>query len=117
MIVTIVISIGLTLSGSFDTIFLLMGAMTLFTMVVTDLAYFVLRYREPGLARPVRARGHPVLPILLVLIDGALFIAILWADPFGGMAMMAMLAAALPISGIIHVLRRKERVSVAEQQL
>jgi len=117
MIVTIVVSIGLTLSGSFDTVFLLMGAMTLFTMVVTDLAYFVLRYREPELARPFRAKGHPFFPILLVLIDGALFIAILWADPFGGMAMMAMLATALPISAIIHLIRRKQRVSVAEQRL
>ena len=47
----------MTMSGSFDTVFLLMGAMTLFTFVVTDIAYFVLRYREPELERPFRARG------------------------------------------------------------
>lgn len=113
MVLTVAVSILLTLSGSFDTVFLLMSAMTLFTMVVTDLAYFVLRYREPELARPFRARWHPVLPILLLLIDGALFAAILWADPFGGMAMLAMVAIAVPISWLIHHLKRRERLATA----
>jgi len=113
MVLTVAVSIMLTLSGSFDTVFLLMSAMTLFTMVVTDLAYFVLRYREPELARPFRAKGHPFLPILLLLIDGALFAAILWADPFGGMAMLAMIAVAVPISLMIHYLKRRESVAVA----
>jgi amino acid transporter len=112
-LLTVAISIGLTLTGSFDTVFLLMSAMTLFTMVVTDLAYFVLRHREPELARPFRAWGHPILPILLLLIDGALFAAILWADPFGGMAMLAMIAVAVPISWLIHYLRRRERLATA----
>ena len=47
MVLTVV-SILLRLSGSFDTVFLLMSAMTLFTMVVTDLAYFVLRIGNPN---------------------------------------------------------------------
>ena len=113
MVLTVAVSILLTLSGSFDTVFLLMSAMTLFTMVVTDLAYFVLRYREPELARPFRAKWHPVLPILLLLIDGALFVAILVTDPFGFMAMLAMIAIAIPISGLIHVMRRRESAAVA----
>jgi amino acid transporter len=108
----VAVSIALTLSGSFDTVFLLMGAMTLFTFVVTDIAYFVLRYREPELARPFRARGHPYLPIVLLAIDGALFAAILWADPFGGMSMLAMIAIAIPISGLIHYLKRRQPVPV-----
>jgi APA family basic amino acid/polyamine antiporter len=113
MVTTVAISIALTLSGSFETVFLLMGAMTLFTMVVTDIAFFALRYREPALKRPFRAKFHPVLPILLLLADGALFAAILWADPFGGMAMIAMLAAALPISALIHILRKREGRALA----
>ena len=113
MVLTVAGSILLTLSGSFDTVFLLMSAMTLFTMVVTDIAYFVLRYREPELARPFRARGHPVLPILLLLIDGALFAAILWADPFGGMAMLAMIAVAVPISWLIHFLKVRTPAAAA----
>jgi amino acid transporter len=111
MVLTVAVSIALTLSGRFDTVFLLMGAMTLFTMVVTDLAYFVLRYREPELARPFRAKGHPVLPALLILIDGFLFAAIIWADPVGAFAMIAMIAAALPISGLIRFLKRRERAA------
>jgi amino acid transporter len=113
MVLTVAVSILLTMSGSFETVFLLMSAMTLFTMVVTDLAYFVLRYREPELARPFRARGHPVLPILLLLIDVALFAAILWADPFGGMAMLAMIAVAIPVSWFIHLLKRRELAAPA----
>jgi APA family basic amino acid/polyamine antiporter len=113
MILTVAVSSLLTLSGSFDTVFLLMSAMTLFTMVVTDLAYFVLRYREPELARPFRARGHPVLPILLLLIDGALFAAILWADPLGGMAMLAMIAIAVPVSLLIRFLKMRTPAAAA----
>jgi len=116
MVLTVAVSIALTLSGSFDTVFLLMGAMTLFTMVVTDVAYFVLRYREPQLARPFRAKGHPILPLILVVIDGFLFAAIIWADPFGATAMVAMIAAALPISGLIHLLRRREQATASRHQ-
>ena len=110
-IVTVAASIAMTMSGSFETVFLLMGAMTLFTFVVTDIAYFVLRRREPELERPFRAWGHPYLPILLLAIDGALFAAILWADPFGGMAMLAMIAIAIPISGLIHFQKRRKRAA------
>jgi APA family basic amino acid/polyamine antiporter len=113
MLTTVAISIALTLMGSFGAVFLLMGAMVLFTMVVTDVAYFVLRYREPELFRPFRAKWHPVLPILLLLIDATLFAAIVWADPFGGIAMVAMVAVAVPISGFIHFLKRRERATVA----
>ena len=110
-ILTVAASIAMTMSGSFDTVFLLMGAMTLFTFVVTDIAYFVLRYREPELERPYRAWGHPYLPILLLVIDGALFAAYLWSDPVGGMAMLAMIAIAIPIGGLIHFQKRRKQAA------
>jgi hypothetical protein len=50
---------------------------------------------------------------LLLLMDGALFAAILWADPFGGMAMLAMVAIAVPISWLIRHLKRRERFATA----
>jgi hypothetical protein len=53
------------------------------------------------------------LPLLLIVIDGALFAAIIWADPFGGMAMVGMIAVALPVSGIIHFLKRRARAPAA----
>ena len=110
-ILAVAASIAMTMSGSFDTVFLLMGAMTLFTFVVTDIAYFVLRYREPELERPFRARGHPYLPVLLLAIDGALFAAYLWSDPVGGMAMLAMIAIAIPISGLIHFQKTRKQAA------
>ena len=110
-ILAVAASIAMTMSGSFETVFLLMGAMTLFTFVVTDIAYFVLRYREPDLARPFRARGHPYLPILLLAIDGTLFAAYLWSDPVGGMAMLAMIAIAIPISVLIHFQKRRKQAT------
>ena len=110
-ILAVAASIAMTMSGSFETVFLLMGAMTLFTFVVTDIAYFVLRHREPDLERPYRARGHPYLPILLLAIDGTLFAAYLWSDPVGGMAMLAMIAIAIPISGLIHFQKRRKQAT------
>jgi hypothetical protein len=50
---------------------------------------------------------------LLLAIDSALFVAIFWADPFGGMAMLAMIAIAIPISGLIHFQMRRKLAAAA----
>lgn len=96
--ITAVVAAGMTLSGSFETVFLLMGALTIFAFVLTDVTIFVLRRKEPDLPRPFRAILYPWLPALVLLLDLGLLIAFLAADPTSGLAMAAMIALAVPIS-------------------
>jgi APA family basic amino acid/polyamine antiporter len=87
----------LALTGEFETVFLLMGAITIFTMVVTDLSLFVLRRKEPDLPRPYRAIGYPLLPGLLLLIDTLLLCAVLASDPWSGLYMALLIALCIPV--------------------
>ena len=88
----------LTFTGEFETVFLLMGALVIFTMVISDLSLFVLRRKEPDLPRPFRAIGYPLLPALLLVIDVLLLAAVVAADPWGGLAMVLLIGLSVPIS-------------------
>src|SRR5207247_9525156 len=67
LIITALVAIILAGVGSFDKLF----AFTAFLTVLVDVAafgtIFVLRWREPDLPRPFRARGYPVLPAIVFL--------------------------------------------------
>src|SRR5438874_2118939 len=75
LFVTAVVAIMLSGLGSFDILF----AFTAFLTVLVDVAafgtIFVLRWREPDLSRPFRARGYPVLPAIVFLGAGLLLMA------------------------------------------
>jgi APA family basic amino acid/polyamine antiporter len=59
MLLTAAISIALTLTGSFDLAFGLIGTLNAAFIMITMVAYFVLRRSEPELHRPFRAMAHP----------------------------------------------------------
>src|SRR5436189_4691597 len=75
LFVTAVVAIMLAGLGSFDKLF----AFTAFLTVLVDVAAFgtilVLRWREPDLPRPFRARGYPVTPAIVFLGAALLLIA------------------------------------------
>jgi len=75
LLITALVAIILAGVGSFDKLF----AFTAFLTVLVDVAafgtIFVLRWREPDLPRPFRARGYPVLPAIVFLGAGLLLIA------------------------------------------
>jgi APA family basic amino acid/polyamine antiporter len=62
MLITVAVAIALAAVGTFEKLF----ALTAFLSVLVDVAafgtIFVLRRREPELARPFKARGYPVIP-------------------------------------------------------
>lgn len=107
--ITAVVAAGLVLTGGFETVFLLMGAFTIFAFVMTDASIFVLRRREPDLPRPFRARLYPWLPALVLLLDSALLAAFIAADLRSGLVMALLISAAIPIAWLI----RRNRVPAA----
>jgi len=88
---------GLALTGTFETVFLLMGGLVVLTMVVSDASLFALRIKEPDLPRPYLAKGYPWLPGLVLALDGLLLAALLWADPASGAYMLLLVAACVPV--------------------
>src|SRR6266446_9813888 len=75
LLVTALVAIMLAGVGSFDRLF----GFTAFLSVLVDVAafgtIFVLRWREPDLPRPFRARCYPVLPAIVFLGAALLLIA------------------------------------------
>ena len=75
LLITALVAIILAGVGSFDKLF----AFTAFLTVLVDVAafgtIFVLRWREPDLLRPFRARGYPVLPAIVFVGAALLLVA------------------------------------------
>jgi len=108
---TAVLTVLLIFSGGFEFIFRLMAALIIFSFVIYDVSLFQLRRTRPDLPRPVRAIGYPVLPGLLLLIDTALLIAFIAADPASGLYMAALIAICIPVGFVLH--RRRAALLVA----
>jgi APA family basic amino acid/polyamine antiporter len=62
---------------------------------------FVLRRREPGIARPYRAWGHPWTTGTVLAGSVAFLVATIAAAPRDGMIVAALVAASYPIHRIV----------------
>jgi APA family basic amino acid/polyamine antiporter len=102
---TAVGSIVLAATGSFETVFGLIGVLNSLAGILIGITIFVLRAREPDLARPFRAMGYPVFPALVLLADAALLVLFLWhqisaGDLNGAIAAVALSLACIPFAVI-----------------
>src|SRR6266496_2992320 len=97
LLVTALVAIMLAGVGSFDRLF----AFTAFLTVLVDVAafgtIFVLRWREPDLPRPFRARGYPVLPAIVFLGAGLLLIAFIVSSTQNSLYAMIGIAVSYPV--------------------
>ena len=98
------ISIPLIFSGGYVFVFRLMGALTLFGTCLYLLSYFALR-RRADLPRHYRARGHPLLPGFVLLVNIALVVAFVVSDWVSGLFMLGLIAICLPVG--IHLGRQR----------
>ena len=100
-------TLALAATGQFEAVFLAVGALSIAMLVVVDAAFFVLRRREPELARPFRAWGYPSLPALALALDFAVLAAFLIADPSAALFMAAGVALCVPLSWAAAWQRRR----------
>lgn len=92
----------LLLTSTFDAVLTYLGATLSFSTAITVLGVFVLRFREPELARPFRTWGYPVTPVLFLAVHGWMLAylaverpaAILWsgATILGGFGVYGLVA-------------------------
>jgi APA family basic amino acid/polyamine antiporter len=100
--VTAVFGLLLTLTGKFELMFLIMGALGLLPMIVAEAALFKLRSSSPNLPRPYRAFAYPWLPALALLIDISLLVLFIAADWKSGLSIVAAVAICIPIGWVMR---------------
>lgn len=87
---TAVLSIALSTTGGFRMLFGMIATLVTLASILTELALFVLRAREPQLERPYRAVLYPWLPGAAIVLDVVLLAMFARAD-LRGAAFAAML--------------------------
>ncbi len=102
LVVTALIAIFFTTVGSFE---LLLGIGQFFIVVITILsiiAFFVIRRREPELPRPFRAWGYPYAPLLMLLCAVALFLGYIVGNVYPSLYALGLLAVSYPIFRLVQ---------------
>jgi APA family basic amino acid/polyamine antiporter len=94
----------LVLSGSLSELVSYTGFAVILFSGIAVAALFVLRRREPGVHRPFRAWGYPLVPALFVVASALIVLNEIWRNPKPSLAGVAIIAAGIPV---YWVLRRK----------
>lgn len=88
-----VLSLIFILTGSFESILVFAGFTLGLNTLFTVLGVFILRRREPGLARPYRISWFPLPPVVYLLITGWTLTFILIERPAEGLAGLGIVTA------------------------
>ena len=96
LLITSAWSVLLTLTGGYEALFTYVTFASVLFGTLGGLAIFVLRWRRPGLPRPYRALGYPVIPAVYVLGSFALVWNTLVERPTESIAGLALVAVGLP---------------------
>jgi APA family basic amino acid/polyamine antiporter len=109
MAISAPISIALAVSGKFALIFGLVGTLNTVCTVIVDIAFFVLRRREPDLPRPWRAVGYPILPAIVLIVDATLLVLFMSADILGMEIAVGLTLLCIPLAMLAR--RAKHRTA------
>jgi basic amino acid/polyamine antiporter, APA family len=105
--VTSLIVVVVILAGSFAQIVALTAVLFLLYYVSAFLAVFVLRHREPTLARPYKAFGYPFSTAVVLLGSVVFLITAVVEDPRSGLIAAVFVAGCAPVYAWIA--RRRQR--------
>lgn len=90
----------LCLSGTYESLYEYMVFALLLFFAATGLAVLVLRRRVPEVARPYRAWGYPVVPLVFVAMCLAVFVSIVVSRPLKSLAGLGLLLTAVPVYAV-----------------
>lgn len=102
-------SLGLifALSGTYETLLEISVFLVLAIDSAVYLALFVLRQKEPELARPYRARGYPVLPAIALAAALSILGLFIIGNTTNSMISIGVIAATYPIFRIVRLIMRR----------
>ncbi|MBV8495888.1 MAG: APC family permease [Gammaproteobacteria bacterium] len=89
-------------TGGFETLYATSSFLNVFDALLCNGALFVLRRREPGLARPYRARGYPWVPGVVLLSAAALLIAFVLGNRGPSLTAVAVLLVTYPVFRLLR---------------
>jgi basic amino acid/polyamine antiporter, APA family len=112
LLVTAAMIAAIILSGKFDEIVAVAAILMALTYTVNYVAVFVLRTREPELARPFRAWGFPVTTGAVLLGSFTFVIADVVQDPATAVRAAVLLGIAVPV---YWWMRRQARAKSLQQ--
>jgi APA family basic amino acid/polyamine antiporter len=92
-----VISTILALTGSFDTLtdYVIFGSWIFYALVTSSI--FIYRRKYPELARPYKAWGYPVIPIVFLFVAGWLLVSTLMTSPTQSFTGILLIILGLPV--------------------
>ncbi len=97
-LLTAAVSMVLASTGGFRLVFGLIGTISTLAAVMTEISFFVLRRREPDLARPFRAVLYPWLPALVLAFDAVLLVLFAASDLKGALFAAALCLLCVPLA-------------------
>ncbi len=102
----------LALSGSFDTLtdYVIFGSWIFYALVTSSV--FVFRKKFPDAARPYRAFGYPIVPILFLIVAGFLLINTMINAPTQAFTGIFLILLGLPV--YYYLTRNNKEKSVEE---
>ncbi len=102
-------TILLTLSGQYNELLNYVIFAVLLFYILTIVGLFVLRRTRPGMERPYRAIGYPVLPALYILSAGIIDVLLLFYQPQFALPGLVIVLLGVPV---YYLWRKKEGVPI-----
>jgi basic amino acid/polyamine antiporter, APA family len=94
---TVGVAMLLAATGTFASLLAHYAVLTVAMNLCIAMSYFRLRRAEPALARPYRAWGYPIAPLLAMAVDATLLMVFLIGQTRDTLRSLSMLAIALPL--------------------
>jgi APA family basic amino acid/polyamine antiporter len=104
---TILISVILAATGTFESLLAVSAFMGLTVESSVYLSLFILRRREPDLPRPFRARGYPVIPAITLIGSILLLIAYGVSNTTNSAFALTVMVLSYPLFLIVRALNKK----------
>jgi APA family basic amino acid/polyamine antiporter len=86
----------LTLSGTFEQIFTFAMFIAILFWIVATASVFTLRKKKPGLPRPYKTWGYPVIPAIFIIASTGILLNTLIEKPVEALAGLLLTALGIP---------------------
>jgi len=96
----------LTLSGTFEQLFMYVVFVTVLFYILTAFSVFTLRKKNPDLPRPYKTWGYPVVPIIFIIASSGILLNTLVEKPVESVAGLGFTIVGIPV---YYFWRRKSK--------
>jgi APA family basic amino acid/polyamine antiporter len=107
LVLTVLISVILAATGTFESLLAVSAFMGLTVDSSVYLSLFILRKREPDLPRPFRARGYPLIPLIILVGSILLLVAYAISNTTNSTFALMVMVLSYPLFLIVRALNKK----------